>query len=140
MADIVGRVFRLALASQHDVVDQRCLRRAGDPLQQAVEIARVQLVGGRQGQVEAVQDGAEGLELVVGWRRMHAVGARTLQPLQLFRGRHVGQDHEFLDQPVAVEALPWPDRLDPAIKQEHLPLRQIKIERAPRLAAARSAR
>ncbi len=103
MADVVGAVGRLALAAQHHLVDQRRLLRAGDALQHAVEVARVQLVARRQADAHAVQDGAQRFELLLRGRRVDAVHAGAVQPLQLLGRGDVGEDHELLDQPVAVE-------------------------------------
>ena len=62
------------------------------------------LVARRQADVQAVQEGAQAFELLVARRRVDAVHAGLVQPLQLLGGADVRQHHELLDQPVAVEA------------------------------------
>ena len=134
MADVVGREYSawLWLRSMISLISWR-LRRAGHALQQPVEIARMELIAWRQGQVQPMQDGAQRLELIVRGRGVDAIHAGALHPLQLLCGSHVGQDHELLDQPVAVEPLPRANVFHLAVAQDHLPLRQVEIERAPRL-------
>ena len=61
------------------------------------------LVARRQRDAEAVQEVAQRLELLLRRRRVDAVHAGLVQPLQFLRRGDVGQHHELLDQPVAVE-------------------------------------
>ena len=54
--------------------------------------------------------------------------------LQLLGGGHIGQDHEFLNQPMTVEPRTRRDRCHVARFVQHDPtFREIEIERAPRL-------
>ncbi len=61
------------------------------------------LVARRQRHAQAVQEAAQRLQLLVRRRGVDPVHAGHVQPLQLLGGGHVGQHHELLDQPVAVE-------------------------------------
>ncbi len=136
MADIVRAVGRLRLAAQHHLVDQRRLLGAGDLLQHAVEVARMHLVarrqrdaerraGSRAGASSFSSDGGACTRYMQGWRSRSSSSA----------ARDVGQHHELLDQPVAVEARARRDGGDPALLvQHHLALGQIEIERAARRA------
>ena len=54
-----------------------------------------------------------------------------LGALQRLGRRDIGEDHEFLDQPMRVEALRDDDAIERAVGlQQDLSLRQIEIERA----------
>ena len=91
------------------------------------------LVARRQADAEAVQEAAQRLQLLVRGRGVDPVHAGLAQPLQLLGRGDVGQHHEFLDQPVAVEARARRDLSDLAVLvQHHLALRQVEIERAAR--------
>ena len=80
-----------------------------------------------------VQEVAQRCELLLRRRRVHAVHAGLVQPFQFLRRGDVGQDHELLDQPVAVEPRPRCDAGHLAVPvQHHLALRQVEIERAAR--------
>ena len=57
----------------------------------------------------AVQEVAQRRELFVRRRRVDAIHRRLVQPLQFLRGGDVGEHHEFLDQPMAVEPRPRRD-------------------------------
>ena len=53
--------------------------------------------------------------------------------LQFLGGRDIGEDHEFLDQAVAVEAMPRHDRdRPPRFIEHHAVLGQIQLQRTPR--------
>ena len=72
-------------------------------------------------------------ELLLRRRGVHAIHHRLVQALQFLGGRDVGEDHELLDQPVAVEARPWRDAAHDALVVQHdTALRQVEIERAAR--------
>ena len=83
-----------------------------------------------------MQDGPQCGELFVRWRGVNAIHARTLQPLEFFSGGDVGQDHEFFDQPVAIESHPRANGFDAAVSQNDLPLRYLEIERTTRLSGS----
>ena len=62
---------------------------------------------------------------------MDAIHRRLVQPLQFLRRGDVCQDHEFLDQPMAVETRARFDRGDPPVAIEHDPaFGQVKVQRA----------
>ena len=66
-------------------------------------------------------------------RRVHAVHAGLVQAFEFFCGGDVGEDHELLDQPVAVEPRAGRDAGYLAlVVQGHLALRQVQVERAAR--------
>ena len=133
MPDIVGAVFRLRLTAQHDLVDQERLGRADEAAQHAVEIARMHLVASRQRDAEPVQEVAQRRELVVGRRGVHAIHHRLMQALQFLGGGDIGEHHELLDQPMAVETRPWRDAAHDAVAVDHhTALREVEIERAAR--------
>ena len=80
-----------------------------------------------------VQEVAQRRELLVGRRRVHAVHRRLVAALQFLRRGDVGQDHEFLDQPVAVETRARRDAAHAAVAVEHdAAFRQVEVERAAR--------
>ena len=61
---------------------------------------------------------------------VHAIDQRHARALQRLGRRDIGEDHEFLDQPVRVEARRDDHAVDRAVGFEHdLALRQIEIER-----------
>ena len=62
---------------------------------------------------------------------MDAVHAGLVQPFQLLGGGDVGQHHELLDQPVAVESRAGRNRRHPpGVVQHDAALRQVEVERA----------
>ena len=91
----------------------------------------------RQRDVEALQELAQrihplGVRLVV-----HAIDQRHARLLQCFRRRDIGEDHEFLDQPVGVEAFRRHHAVDGIVGGQHdLALGKIEIERGAFVAGA----
>ena len=80
-----------------------------------------------------MQEGAKRREFVLRRRGVPAIHHRLVQAFQFLGGRNVGEDHELLDQPVAVEARPWRDAAyDALVVQHDTALRQVEIERAAR--------
>ena len=72
-------------------------------------------------------------ELFVGRRRVHAIHHRLVQAFQFLGGGDVGEHHELLDQPMAVEPRPRRDAAHHAVAVDHhRALRQVEIERAAR--------
>ena len=66
-------------------------------------------------------------------RIVHPVHAGLVPRLQLLGRRDIGEDHEFLDQPVAVEPGARHDRDRPPLAVEHDPvLGQVELQRAAR--------
>ena len=93
------------------------------------------LIAGRQRNAKPVQEVAQRRELFVGRRGVDAIHRRLVPPLEFLGGGDVGQHHEFLDQPVAVEARPRRDAAHHAVAVEHdVAFRQVEIERAARRA------
>ena len=91
------------------------------------------LIAGWQRDAEPVQEVAQRCELLLRRRGVHAIHHRLVQAFQFLGGRDVGEDHELLDQPVAVEARPWRDAAHDALVVQHdTALRQVEIERAAR--------
>ena len=87
----------------------------------------------RQLKADAVEESAQGLQLLRVRRVVDAVHARLPRRLQRLGGGDVGGDHEFLDQPMAVEPVPFLDVGDGAIVVEDDPaLGQIDLEDAAR--------
>ena len=135
MTDIVGAVGGLRLAAQHHLVDQWRFRRAGDAAQHAIEIARMQLIAGRQLKCRGhagtprsassfSSDGGACTRYMQGW----------WQALQFLGRGDIGQDHELLDQPVAVQARAGRTAVTRPLVVEHdFPFGQVEIERAARL-------
>ena len=64
---------------------------------------------------------------------MNAIHHRLVAAFQLLGRGDIGQHHEFLDQPMAIESRPRRDTAHGAIVvQHHATFRQIEIERAAR--------
>ena len=113
VADVVGGVHRLRLRAQHHLVDEIGHGQRLGPLQHAIEVAGAQLCRPGQLQVEAVEEVPEREQLLLGGRVVHPVDERGALCLQRLGGRHVGLDHELLDQAMRAEPLPAPPRAPP---------------------------
>ena len=130
MPVVLGGVFGLCLRAQHHLVDQLFDLSAFHPGEDAVELLGPQRAGLRQRDVEALQELAQcvhplGIGLVV-----NAVDQRHARTFQRFRRCHVGEDHEFLDQPVRVEAFRRHHPIDGVVGgEDDLALRKVEVER-----------
>ncbi len=108
-------------------------RGAGDTAKHAVEVAWMHLIAGRQRDAKPVQEVAKRCELLVGRWGVHAIHRRLVTALEFLRGGDVGQNHEFLDQPVAVETRPGRHAAHDAVAvEDDAALRQVEVERAAR--------
>ncbi len=68
---------------------------------------------------------------------MHAVDQRYTRFFQRFGGGDIGEDHEFLDQPVRFQPFGADDAIDGAVGfQQDLALGQVEIERLALVARA----
>ena len=106
MPDIVRAVGRLRLTAQDEVVDQRGFPGSGRAAQHAVEQLRpdrLSLGQCQAGNAGLFQESTQHLDFVRIGSVVHSVHAGLPARLQLLRGGDIRQDHEFLDQPMAVE-------------------------------------
>ena len=137
MPVVLGGIFGLRLRAQHHLVDELFHVAALHPRENTVELLGPQRAGLGQRDVEALQELAQrvhalGIGLVV-----HAIDQRHARALQRLRGRHIGEDHEFLDQPVRVEALRRHHAIDGIVGGENdLAFGKVEIERRARVAGA----
>ena len=130
MPVILGGIFRLRLRAQHHFVDEILGRLAFDAREHGIELFRAQRAAARERNFERVQELAQRFHAFARGFVMHAIDQRRAGALQRFRRRDIGEDHEFLDQPVRVEPL----RNDHAIQravglEQDFSLGQIEIER-----------
>ena len=87
--------------------------------------------------VERGEEFAQRFDLLRRGLVVHAIDQRHARALQRLGRRHVGEDHELLDQPVRVEPLRHDDAVDRAVGLEQdLALGQIEIERLALVARA----
>ena len=92
------------------------------------------LVPGRQADADAAQEDTQRGQFFVRRRRVHTVHRGLVALLQLLGRRHIGQHHELLDQPVAIQPRSRHHGSDtPRLVELHLALGQIEIQRAARL-------
>ncbi len=137
MPEIVWAVDGLGLGSQHQLVDHRDLRPSGRARQDAVEQLRpddLALCQGKAGNPQLVEEIAQGRQLFRVGLVMHAVEAGLTPRFELLGGGDVGEDHEFFDQPVAVEPGARDDRDRAPVAVEHDPvLGEVERQRAARL-------
>ena len=139
MAEIFRRIFGLRLGAQHDFVDQPFDVAAFDARQNAVEAVRPQRAALRQRNIERAQELAQRVELFRRRLVVHAIDQRHIAALAGLGGGDIGEDHEFLDQPVRFEPLRHDHAIDGAVGFEHdLAFRDVEIERAALVARARS--
>ena len=136
MADIGRAVGGLRLAAQHELVDERRHRTRLCPPQQSVEQLRLwRLTLGKReaGDTELLEEIAQRRDLFRVGRVVDPVHAGLAARLEFLGGGDIGKDHEFLDQPVAVEPQGRDDRDRPPFGVEHDPiLAKVEFERAPR--------
>ena len=130
MAVVLVAVFGLRLGAQHHFVDQGLDRLPAHAAQDAVEMRRAHALA--LGQFDA--DGAEELDQVVelldARRVMGAIEERRMRGFERLGGGDIGEDHEFLDQPMRLEPLRPSHVLEPPLAVENeLALGQIEIER-----------
>ena len=105
MAVILRRVFGLRLRAQHDFVDQLLGIAALHAGEHAVEGFRPQHAAFREGNVERCKEFAQRVDLLHARLVVHAIDQRTARLFQRLGGGDIGEDHEFLDQPVRLQPL-----------------------------------
>ena len=138
VAVIRHRVFGLRLGAQHHLVHQALDVGAAHGPEHAVEVGGAELVGLGQLEVERGEEIAQ---------RHHALGRggvvdaieeeRALKLAGLGR-RHVGEDHELLDQLMGVEAPRRDDAVERAVGLEHeLALGDVEGQRLAGIASLR---
>ena len=130
----------LALGAQEEIVQEALLRLPFDLLEQPLEGRRRDL-----GQVslelvaEALEDFLQVDEAVRVGAVVDPVDRRLLGEEELLRHGLVGREHELLDQPVRDVARLGNDPDDQAlVVQDDVRVRQVEIDRAPRLRGARA--
>ena len=137
MADIVRRIFGLALRAQHHLVDQLLVVGALDALQDLVELRGPQLRAAGQRQADGLQELAQRFLLGERGPVVDAVDQPLPLGLQRFGRCDIGLDHEFFDELVRVEPVGHDDAVDRAVGLEQdLALGQVELERLARIAAA----
>jgi len=137
MAVVLGRVLGLRLTAQHHLVDELLVLGAAHARQDAVEIGRPHRLTLGELDVERRHELAQRLDLFRRWLVVHAIDQRHAGALQRLGRRDVGENHEFLDQPVRVEAWRSDDAVDRAVGlQNDLALWQVEIERLALVAFA----
>ena len=117
VAVVLRGIFGLRLRAQHHLVDELLDVAALHPRQDAVEMRGPQRPALGQRDVEALQELAQrvhplGIGLVV-----HAIDQRHARALQRLGRRDVGEDHEFLDQPVGIEPLRRDHAIDGVVRR-----------------------
>ena len=80
--------------------------------------------------VDRGEELAQGLDLLEARLVVHPIDQRHVRALERLGRRHVGEDHELLDQPVGIEPRRRDHPIDGAVGPEHdLALGEIEIER-----------
>ena len=114
MSDVHGIVFGLRLRPEDHLVDEvgdgECLC----SLENAIERGGLQRCVARELHVEAVEEVPQVLELLCAGLVVHAIDEGRALGFERLRGRHVGLDHELLDEPVRGEALRHDDATRPS--------------------------
>mgnify|MGYP003349289406 CR=1 FL=1 len=103
MSAPLRRVHRLCLGAQHQLVDDRLVRRALDALQHLIEVPGPQALPGRQLVPERCQKVAQVLDALRLGLVVHAIHGRHLGIAEFDRRRDVGSDHELLDDLVRIK-------------------------------------
>ena len=130
MAIVLVAVLGLRLGAQHHLVDQRLDRLPAHAAQYAVEMGGADAVAPGELDADGAQELDEIVELLHARRIMSAIEQRRMRGLQSFGGGDIGEDHEFLDQPMRLQPLGPPDADEASLLVENeLALRQIEIER-----------
>src|ERR1700733_15400273 len=129
MAEILRRIFRLRLRAQYYFVDEPIDVAALDPRQDAVERIRPQRAALWQRDIERRQEFAQRIDLFRARLVMDAIDERNARALAGFRRGDVGEDHEFLDQPVRFQPLRHDHAVDRAVRLDHdLALGNLEVE------------
>jgi hypothetical protein len=97
MAEIFRRVIGLHLRAQHDFVYQPFMLAAARAFQDGVEMHRPQALALGKTVIQAVEEFAQAVDLVVGRRLVHAVHAWLPALFQFFRCRDIRRDHEIFN-------------------------------------------
>jgi hypothetical protein len=100
----LGRVSRLLHAAEDERVHERLLGASAHVLEQLLERLGGALGALAERQVEGAQELAEALDLGRVGRLVDAVDRGDAPAVQLLGDRHVGEEHELLDEAVRVEA------------------------------------
>src|SRR5215470_2145317 len=107
MTNVVWAVDGLCLAAKDEVIDEGRLWSSRRAAQHPVEQLRFEGLPfgkGETGNACLREKSPQSLHLLRVRRVMHAIHARLVACLELLGGGHICQDHELLDQPMAVEA------------------------------------
>ena len=130
MAVVFMGIFGLRLRAQHDFVDQRLCRLTLDASEHAIEMFRAHALALDELDAEGREKLAERADLLRARRVMGAVDQRRMRGFQRLGGGDVGQNHEFLDQPMRIEAFGPSDADQLALGiEDQLALGQVEIER-----------
>src|SRR5215469_3707859 len=108
MPDVVEAVGRLRLAAQYKVVDQWCFHGSGGAAQYAVEqlgLDRLPLSQCQSGNTGLYEKDAQRLDLLRIGRVVDAVHAGLPACLELLGGGDIRQDHELLNEAMAVQSV-----------------------------------
>ncbi len=138
VAVVLGGIFGLRLAAQHDFVDELLVVAALHLLEDAVEGFRLEHAAFGERNVERGEEFVQRGDLLLRRLVMHAVDQRHARFFQRLGGGDIGEDHELLDQPMRFQPLGADDAIDGAVGLEQdLALGQIEIERLTLIARAR---
>ncbi len=130
MTQPLGAVTRLHLGAEQLLHDFRAARQISDPLDDAVEGARLDHLPERELEIEGREIVLQRDQLLAARRFVDAVHDRRLLRLQRAGGGDVGGDHEVLDQAVRLEPVARGDRGDAALLVEHhAALGNVELER-----------
>ena len=130
MAIVLVAVFGLRLGAQHHLVDQRLDRLPAHAAQDAVEMRGANAVSLSELDADGAQELDEIVELLGARRVMGAIEKRRMRGLERLGGGDIGEDHEFLDQPMRFQPLGPVDAHEASLAVENeLALRQIEVER-----------
>src|SRR5271165_932962 len=98
--------------------------------QHAVEMGGANAIAPGELDADGAQELDEIVELLHAWRVMSAIDQRRMRGLQSFGGGDIGENHEFLNQPMRLQPLrPTHARQASLIVENEFALRQIEIER-----------
>ena len=130
MAVVLMGIFGLRLCAQHDFVDQRLRRLALDASEHTIEMFGAHALALDELDAEGREKLAERADLLRARGVMGAVDQRRMRGLQGLGGGDIGQDHEFLDQPMRIEPFGPSDAYQLTLGiEDQLALGQVEIER-----------
>src|ERR1019366_6745489 len=123
-------IFRLRLGAQHHFIDDMLVVRALYAGKNAVELGGAKNLALAKFDADGGQKFREIVDFFERWLVMHAIDEILVFRFKRFGGRHIRENHEFLDEAVRIE--PW-RRFDgfyrALLVEDDLAFREVEFER-----------